>query len=64
MDLCPCLEAGAAALHQQQLQVLLGLQVLGGLQGFMDPVGQFPSTRSKLHEAPAPSQQPQRLQVT
>lgn len=60
----PCLEAGAAALHQQQLQVVAGLQVVRGLQSFMDPVRQFPSTGSKLHEAPPPSQQPQCLQVT
>lgn len=58
------LEPGAAALHQQQLQVLTGLRVFASLQGLVDPVGQLPSTRSKLHEAPPPSQQPQLLQVT
>lgn len=63
-DHCPCLEAGAAALHQEQLQVLLGLHVLRGLQGFVDPMRQFPSSRTELHKASSPSQQPQRLQVS
>lgn len=58
------LESSAAALHQQQLQVLTDLQVVFGLQGFMDPVREFPSACSELHKAPPPCQQPQLLQVT
>lgn len=58
-----CLEAGAAAFHQQQLQAFRGCRVLAGLQGFMYPVRQLPSTCSEFHEAPPTSQQPQGLHV-